>query len=124
MRKIILTATLVSALIAPLAALAADADHGADLFDDNCSECHSVASAMRNKKGPSLYKVVGRHVASVQGFTYTPSLIQTNLTWNAQTLDSYLTNPKRLAPAGKMKFTGFAKAQDRADVIAFLMSVK
>lgn len=99
---------------------AADADRGGDLFDENCAECHSVSPAAHNKKGPSLYGVVGRHVASQPGFSYSPSLASTNLTWSPATLDAYLANPKKVAPAGKMKFEGLPSANDRADLIAFL----
>ena len=102
------------------AAHASDASRGADLFDESCSECHSVASALHNKKGPSLYRVVGRKVASVPGFEYSPSLAGTGVVWSPSSLDGYLAHPKTLAPAGKMKFEGLSKPGDRADVIAFL----
>lgn len=118
MRLFLLT-LLVSAAFARTAS-AADADRGGDLFDENCAECHSVASTGHNKKGPSLYKVFGRRAATQAGFVYSPSLTATGLTWSAQTLDAYLANPKKVAPEGKMKFDGFASPSDRADVIAFL----
>lgn len=113
-----LAAALVFA--AGTAARAADAERGADLFDTNCAECHSVAKSMKNKKGPSLYGVVGRAAASVSGFEYSDTLRAAGFTWDAQHLDQYLANPRALVPAGKMKFDGLPKADERADVIAFL----
>ena len=124
MKKLLSLTALSLVLSVSTLARAADPDRGADLFDENCGECHSVASAMHNKKGPSLYHVLGRKVATVPGFTYSPSLAGTGLTWTPQTLDVYLTNPKKVAPDGKMKFDGFNKPADRADVIAFLAQAK
>ena len=119
MRAAIWMAVLLTAATATAAA-AGDAKRGADLFDENCSDCHSVSATLRNKKGPSLFRVMGRHVASVSGYDYSPSIAGTGVVWSPATLDGYLTNPKKLAPAGKMKFDGLDKPTDRADVIAFL----
>jgi len=120
----VFTLCLLAALGLAGAARAGDPERGADLFDENCAECHSVSPAAHNKKGPSLYKVIGRHVASQPGFEYSPSLAGTGITWSPATLDAYLANPKKVAPAGKMKFDGFSAANDRADVIAFLTQAK
>lgn len=115
---------MAAGLSAATTALAQNADRGADLFAENCSDCHSVSPAMKVKKGPPLHGVVGRRVASIGGFPYTPSLAQTGLVWTPANLDRYLANPKAVAPAGKMKFDGFAKAGDRADIIAYLAQQK
>ena len=106
------------------AAVAANADRGADLFDTNCAECHSVAKTLKNKKGPSLFGIVGRAAASVAGFEYSEALRSAGGSWDEARLDRYLSNPKALVPGGKMKFDGLAKADERADVIAFLAEQK
>ena len=51
------------ALGSPLA-LAGDAAAGADVFKSECAECHSVKQG-RNKKGPSLFGIVGRASGSL-----------------------------------------------------------
>jgi cytochrome c len=45
------------------------------------------------------------------------------LTWDEATLDRWLTNPSALVPGTKMFFKLDA-AQDRADVISYLASLK
>lgn len=102
------------------AAQAADAARGADLFDANCAECHSVAKSMKNKKGPALFGVVGRAAAAVAGYEYSDGLRAAGFTWDAEKLDAYLAHPKALVPGGKMKFDGLEQAGERADIIAFL----
>lgn len=102
----------------------ADADNGADLFDANCAECHSVSSSMKIKRGPSLFRIVGRSSGTQSGFDYSPGMANLNLTWDAAVLDRYITAPKAMVPGGNMKFDGLTSAKERADVIAFLMQQK
>lgn len=100
--------------------LAQSANHGRDVFDANCSTCHSVAAKAPNMMGPSLNGVVGRKAGALPGFSYSPAMSTFGQTWTPELLDSYLTAPAKLVPGIKMPFPGLPKAQDRADVIAFL----
>ncbi|MDB5972555.1 MAG: hypothetical protein JWQ90_5005 [Hydrocarboniphaga sp.] len=115
-----LAAALAMLAVATGPALAADAKKGADSFDENCSECHSVASTLRSKKGPSLYGVVGRNAASIEGFSYSDAIKQRPIVWSRENLDAYIAAPKKFVPGGKMKFDGVADTAERADLIEFL----
>ncbi len=43
--------------------------------------------------------------------------------WNEERLDRFIANPEQLVPGNNMKpFGGLASPQDRAKVIAFLLS--
>jgi cytochrome c len=70
-----------------------------------------------------LKGIVGRKAASVDGATYSPALKTSGWTWDEATLDKYLTDPKKALP-GTMMMMGFSNAQDRADIIAYLATVK
>ncbi len=48
---------------------------------------------------------------------------RTGAVWVEATLDAWLTKPKDVIKKTKMTFPGFKNAQDRADVIAYLMSL-
>ena len=63
------------ATLAPAAAWAADADltMGQDIFQAQCSACHSNQPGV-NGIGPSLAGVAGRKAGSLQGFHYTPAI--------------------------------------------------
>lgn len=108
-------------LLTPLAQ-AADGSQGGGVFDEECSDCHSV-KAGKNKKGPSLFGVVGRPAGSIGDFNYSEAMKGSGITWNNDKLDQYLQAPKKLVPGGKMKFDGLANAQSRANLIAFLDSL-
>ena len=40
--------------------------------------------------------------------------------WDEATLDEFLTKPKKFVPKTKMSFSGLKKADQRADLIAYL----
>ena len=43
------------------------------------------------------------------------------ITWGQDTLDIYLTNPKKYIPGTKMVFAGLKKEKDRQNLIAYLV---
>lgn len=100
-------------------AMQADAEAGGDVFDTYCSDCHSVSAKGTNRKGPTLYGVMGRRAGIVPGFAYSAGMAKSGLTWNPQTLNNYLANPRGMFADGKMK-KGLPKPEDRANVIAYL----
>jgi cytochrome c len=118
---------LIAAAILPFLAatptLAGDADKGAALFKAKCGACHA-AEAGKNKIGPSLFGVVGRPSGSVAGFKYSPANKAARLTWDTATLDKYLVDPKAFVPGTIMTFPGLKDAGERADVIAYLETLK
>ena len=102
----------------------ADVDAGADSFDANCAECHSLAKPIKHKKGPSLVGVFGRSAGSIAGFEFSDGMKTSGMTWTQEKLDAYIANPKAVVADGKMKFKGLANAKERADLIEFLSQQK
>lgn len=120
-----LAATAATVCLIGLAAPAradTDAEHGKAVFRA-CSICHTIVAG-KNGIGPSLWGVVGRHSASLENYTYSDAMKAADKTWDAATLDQYLTNPRAMVPKTKMIFPGLPKEQDRADVIAYLATLK
>jgi cytochrome c len=87
-----------------------------------CASCHAITPTGPDKTGPSLYHVVGRKSGTWPGYPYSPALRNAHLVWDAPTLDRWLTNPSTVVPGTAMAFGGFASAQDRQAVIAYLES--
>ena len=114
--------TILTALLVP-AAHAADATHGAGVFDEECAECHSV-KAGKNKKGPSLYAVVGRPAGSIPDFNYSDAMKASGITWSADRLSDYIAAPRKTVPGGKMKYDGLDSDQARADLVAYLTTLR
>lgn len=98
---------------------AADPANGEKVFR-NCAACHALEKG-ENKVGPYLYGVVGRDVGTAEGFdAYSGALSEVVEVWTPEELDAFLENPKGYAPGTSMGFAGLRKAEDRADLIAFL----
>ncbi len=101
-----------------LASVTGDATHGKQVFMQ-CKTCHAV-EAGKNMIGPSLAGIIGRAAGSVAGYSYSAANKNSGITWSEEKLFQYLEKPARVVPGTKMAFGGLAKAQDRADVIAYL----
>ena len=101
------------------------AQSGADLYDQECGDCHSLARPAKNKKGPSLLGIMGKQAAAVPNFTYSTALRSANIVWTAANMDAYIRDPKAVvAGGGKMKYDGLADAAQRAAIIQFLSGQK
>ncbi len=90
---------------------------------NKCAACHSVKEG-ENKIGPSLHGIVGRTSHSIESFSYSEPMKAYNVTWDAPTLDHYLTDPRGTVPGTKMIFVGLKKDDERANVIAYLETLK
>jgi len=99
-----------------------DAVAGKSVFN-KCAICHSAAPG-KTIIGPTLFGIVGRPSASVAGFSYSDAMKAANKTWDEATLNAYLTDPKAMVPGTKMTFAGLPKPEDRANVIAYLSTLK
>ena len=110
--------------LAAVPAFAGDADAGKDVFKTECSECHSIKEG-RNKKGPSLFGVVGRKAASLPDYAYSDALRgQTTWTWTPEQLHTYLSQPaKRANPGTKMKYDGLDDQKQLDDLITYLGTI-
>lgn len=113
--------TLLAGAAVPAHA-AGDIHRGEDVFAQECAECHSVREG-KNKKGPSLFAIVGRKAASIGDVVYSDALRQSGLTWNAASLDSYIAAPRKAVPNGKMKYDGLGDAKAREDLVAYLATL-
>lgn len=114
----------VLALAATTVAASADPDiaKGEQSFK-KCMACHAIGPDAKTKVGPPLNGIVGAKWAHFEGYAYSEDIkagAAAGKVWDQETLDNYLTNPKVLAPKGKMAFVGIKNDAERADLIAFL----
>lgn len=87
-----------------------------------CTVCHSIEPG-KTLIGPSLAGIYGTKAGEVQGFKFSPAMADSGLTWNAATLDTYLTDPKKLVPGTTMSFGGVKDDAKRAAIIAYLKNL-
>ncbi|WP_336919343.1 c-type cytochrome [Altererythrobacter lauratis] len=86
-----------------------------------CRVCHSVEPG-QNGIGPSLAGIHGNRAGQVAGFSYTPGMRSSGLTWNDATLNRYLTDPQGTVPGTTMAI-GPLDAAQRAAIIAYLKTI-
>lgn len=99
-----------------------DPEKGAEVFK-KCRSCHQVGEGAKDRVGPHLNGIFGRRAGAHEGFKYSKDMLKQGadgLTWELETLDAYLENPKALISKTRMNFRGLNDAEDRADILAFL----
>jgi cytochrome c len=115
-----------AAALEPIGPLLAKADpKRGEQLAKVCQTCHTFNKGGPNKIGPNLWDVTEEQIASVPGYQFSAALEKDkNEKWDQEKLNQWLHNPQSFAKGTKMTFAGFPKAQDRADVIAYLDTLK
>lgn len=96
---------------------------GASAFHQ-CAACHAIGPNARVILGPPLNGLAGRRWASWPSYAYSRGLIaggNAGKVWDDATLDRWITSPQKMVPGTKMAFGGVSSAQQRADIIAYLL---
>ncbi|MEI6985498.1 MAG: cytochrome c family protein [Rhodospirillaceae bacterium] len=92
---------------------------GEKAYKKYCGACHTVEEG-KNRVGPSLHSVVGRHSGAVAGYAYSAANTASGIVWTEDKLDAYLADPKAVVPGTKMTFSGVKDAEQRTAIIAYL----
>jgi cytochrome c len=106
----------------PAAHADGDAVRGKKAYLQRCAGCHGDSTPVQNL-GPSLAGLFGRRAGTVAGTPYARNLYDANIVWNEASLERYLGSPAD-AVHGTIMPIGVADAGERADVIAYLKSLK
>ena len=117
--KTLLVVTGITIVILILSiANAADPVNGKKVFK-KCVACHSLQEG-KNKIGPSLYNLLDRKAGSVKGYKYSKAMKNSGVVWDEESLDKFLTKPRKFIPKTKMAFRGIKNKSLRDDLISFL----
>jgi len=95
-----------------------DPDKGKAVFEQ-CAACHSLGEA-GDYDGPTLKGVFGRKAGSLEDYRYSAAMKRSGVTWDAMTLDQYVTDPQAFIPGNRMAFAGITEKTERDDLIAYL----
>jgi len=90
-----------------------------------CATCHTFNKGGPNKIGPNLWDITEEAMAEVAGYQFSAAMEgHKGEKWDPEKFNEWLWKPQALIKGTKMTFAGFPKAQDRADVIAYLETLK
>ncbi|GLK44174.1 MULTISPECIES: c-type cytochrome [Novosphingobium] len=87
-----------------------------------CRSCHSTEPG-QNGIGPTLHGIVGSKAGAVEGYAFSPALKNAGITWDRQSLDTWLQGPMKMVPGTKMVLP-VADAQKRKAIIGYLETLK
>ncbi|MGH6738966.1 MAG: c-type cytochrome [Bradyrhizobium sp.] len=122
MKKLTLSVVaIVSAMAATSAARAQDAAAGQNTFK-KCMPCHSIGEGAKNKVGPELNGIDGRHSGTAPGYSYSDANKNSGITWNKEQFLEYIRDPKGKIPGTKMAFAGIKNEKEANDLWAYLSS--
>ncbi len=124
--------TVVSRIAAAACALGgfsgaalAEADPGrGEVLYRPCAACHMIGEGAIHRIGPHLNGIVGRGIGVVDGYEFSEIFEEAAArgeVWTEMALDGFIANPRGYLPGTSMVFRGIRTAEDRADLIAFLI---
>ncbi|MEC8196212.1 MAG: c-type cytochrome [Pseudomonadota bacterium] len=97
------------------------ASNGERQFQRKCSICHTLTGDSARRAGPTLKDVFGRRAGTVADYSYSDTLLTSDIVWSAQTIDALFDLGPDVYIAGtKMPVQRIARAEDRADLIEYL----
>jgi cytochrome c len=117
-------AFVVAAIVVAAGIQAAQADDvaaGEQSFK-KCFPCHSIGEGAKNKVGPQLNGINGRHSGTAPDYSYSDANKNSGITWNEATFKEYIKDPRAKIPGTKMIFPGIKNEKEAESLWAYLSS--
>jgi cytochrome c len=107
------------AVVATQSVQAQDVAAGAQTFK-KCMACHSIGPGAKNKVGPELNGLDGRHTGSVAGYNYSDANKNSGITWNEKEFLTYINDPRGVIKGTKMIFPGIKNPTEAKNLWAYV----
>ncbi len=107
----------------PLAGLPLAGERGAAVFRA-CAACHTLTHDGGNRAGPTLHGVMGRRIAALPGYNFSPALKDMDIVWTPDTIARlFEIGPNAMTPGTKMPEQTITSAEDRKALVEWLEKV-
>lgn len=124
-RWIVATGAPAGETLSPAADTLPDGTHdpGARVFRA-CQACHAVGAGDGHRAGPTLHGVMGRRIASANGYSYSDALKGMDIVWNKETIARlFEIGPNAMTPGTKMPEQRLTDPADRQALVEWLARV-
>ena len=111
--------TILTVIATAPAAMAQDVAAGKTSFN-KCLACHAIGEGAKNKVGPELNGLDGRHSGTYPEYNYSDANKNSGIVWNEATFKEYIKDPRAMIPKTKMFFTGLKTQKEIDDLWAYL----
>jgi cytochrome c len=116
---IAVAALALASLTVASAVRAQDIAAGEQAFK-KCLPCHSIGEGAKNKVGPELNGLDGRHSGSAPGYSYSEANKKSGIVWNKANFEKYINDPKAMVPGTKMIFPGIKNPKEVENLWAYV----
>lgn len=100
-------------------AMAQDVAAGKSSFN-KCLACHAIGEGAKNKVGPELNGLDGRHSGTAPDYNYSDANKNSGITWNEAQFKEYIKDPKAKIPGTKMAFAGIKNETEINNLWAYV----
>jgi len=114
-----LMVSAISLAVSSAMAIAGDVAAGLIVFK-KCAPCHDVGETAKNKVGPELNGIDGRHSGQAPGYNYSAANKDSGIVWSEAVFKEYIKDPKAKIPGTKMVFPGIKNEKEADDLWSFL----
>lgn len=101
----------------------APAERG-QLIATTCMGCHTLTPGGNQGIGPNLHRIVGRDIASSEGYGYSAALKGLDGVWEGDLLKRFIADPASVAPGTTMAKLPAYSEQQLADLLAYLETLR
>jgi len=112
-------ALLAAAVMTQAARADGDPATGEHVFR-RCLPCHAIGPGAKNKVGPELNGLDGRHSGTAPGYSYSAANKKSGIVWNKETFEKYIHGPRAMIPGTKMIFPGIKSDRQVDDLWAYI----
>ncbi|MCW5692074.1 MAG: cytochrome c family protein [Pseudolabrys sp.] len=85
-----------------------------------CLPCHAIGEDAKNKVGPELNGIDGRHSGTAPGYSYSDANKNSGITWDETQFLDYIKDPRAKIKGTKMIFPGIKNETEAKNLWAYL----